>query len=359
MRQREDGACIFLLADGRCQVHGEFGFEAKPIACQLFPYMLAPTESTSQMGVSFACQSVVENRGKLLCDQTADALRIALRGVSEVVRPARAAPLARGRAAEPNEVESLTRHLVGWIARDAPLSERLDGLAWMSQTLASARLGGVRGTRFIELLDLLFGSLAGELPHHPLATATPRQVSLFQNAIFARTEDPKPIAHGAPGRVVSTISQLRRSRAWRRGRDAMSVPSIGVGWPIAVTFDGVAHVDRIRASTERVECDELLSRWLRTSIEGGRVWGSSYYGWSVIDGLCALTLSAAAVGWLARFHAAGSSRERPGLVDVQAAVGRIDRSAGRAVWLGGWSERMRMAYLIEQNGLRRIVAAQY
>lgn len=359
LRQRADGACVFLLENGRCRIHAEFGFELKPIACQLFPYMVAPGENASQMGVSFACQSVIENKGRLLNEQVPDALRIVLRGLPEVISPARGASLARGRNAEPNELHVLSTRLVHWLREPIPLAVRLDGLAWIAQTLRIARLNRVRGKRFEELMSVLFGALADELPLHPIAIPTARQTALFQNAIFSRTEDPKPIAQGAPLRVISILSQLRRGRAWRRGSGESVVPPVGVGWPTKVTFGGVSRVGSLRQSSDHLACDELVTRWLHASIEGGRVWGSGYYGWSAVEGLAALALSAACVGWLARLHAAGSGERLVRLVDLQAAIGRVDRTAGRAVWLGGWSERMRLSYLVEQEGLRRLIAAQY
>ncbi len=359
LRQKSDGACVFLLDDGRCRVHAEFGFEAKPIACQMFPYMVSPTETTSQMGVSFACQSVVENKGKLVNQQVSEALKIVVRGIPEVVRPAKCAQISRGKAAQSGELECLSNRLVRWMERDAPLDQRIDGAAWIAQTLAVANFSKLDGSRIKELINLLFDALCDELQHHPIAVATTRQNALFQGAIFARTEDPKPVAQGAPGRLLSTLSQLRRSRAWRRGRATTLIPQIGSGWTTTTTFGEVAAVDRLRASPQSTACDELISRWMRASIEGGRIWGSGYYGWNAVDGLAAFVLSTAAVGWLARLHAAGSGVKTPRLVDVQAAVGRIDRTAGRAVWLGGWSERMRLSYLVRDDGLRRLVAAQF
>lgn len=325
----------------------------------MFPYMLAPAESASQMGVSFACQSVIENKGKQFNEQVSDALKIVLRGIPEVLQPARGAAISRGRSAESGELDVLKSRLVRWIQRDAPLEERIDGLAWIAQTLSAARLNTVRGQRFKELVHLLFDALADELPLHPITAPLARQTALFQGAIFARTEDPKPVAQGAPGRLLSTISQLRRSRLWRRGTAGTVVPRIGINWPISTTFGEVAQVKRVRASSDIAACDELVSRWMRSSIEGGRIWGTGYYGWNAVDGITAFVLSAATVGWLARLHAAGSSAQVPGLVNVQAAVGRIDRTAGRAVWLGGWSERMRLAYFVRDDGLRRLVASQY
>jgi len=197
------------------------------------------------------------------------------------------------------------------------------------------------------------------LPLHPIGSAIPRQIALFQGSVFARTEDPKPVAQGAPGRFLSTISQLRRNRLWRRGIADTVVPPIGIGWPMTATFGHVAKVNRVRESSQLTACDELISRWMRSSIEGGRIWGSGYYGWNAVDGFSAFVLSAATIGWLARLHAVGSKAHAPSLANVQAAVGRIDRTAGRAVWLGGWSERMRLAYLVRDDGLRRLVASQF
>ncbi|MFM7052932.1 MAG: YkgJ family cysteine cluster protein, partial [Planctomycetota bacterium] len=63
LRQRADGACVFLMDDGLCRVHKEFGFAEKPVACQLFPFVLAPDDGKTHAGISFACQSVRENKG--------------------------------------------------------------------------------------------------------------------------------------------------------------------------------------------------------------------------------------------------------------------------------------------------------
>jgi hypothetical protein len=105
--------------------------------------------------------------------------------------------------------------------------------------------------------------------------------------------------------------------------------------------------------------DELVTRWLRARLEGGRVWGSGAYGWSAVEGLAALALAVASVGWVARWHAAASGRSNVMVADMQAAVGRIDRTAGRAPWLGGAAERWRIAYLLRDNGMQRILRAQW
>jgi hypothetical protein len=79
----------------------------------------------------------------------------------------------------------------------------------------------------------------------------------------------------------------------------------------------------------------------------------------VVDGLQALSLNAACAGWLARAHAAASGRPAPSLEDFRAAVGRVDRTSGRAPWLGSRAERMRLAWLRIDDGLRRVASAQF
>jgi hypothetical protein len=98
---------------------------------------------------------------------------------------------------------------------------------------------------------------------------------------------------------------------------------------------------------------------MRATVLGGRAWGSGFYGWPVVDGLQALSLNAACAGWLARAHAAASGRPAPSLEDVRAAVGRVDRTSGRAPWLGSRAERMRLAWLRIDDGLRRVASAQF
>ena len=53
LRQRDDGACVFWLEDGRCRIHAEHGFDEKPIACQLFPFSLTPAKGGAVMAQAF------------------------------------------------------------------------------------------------------------------------------------------------------------------------------------------------------------------------------------------------------------------------------------------------------------------
>ncbi|MBM4112206.1 MAG: YkgJ family cysteine cluster protein [Phycisphaerae bacterium] len=367
LRQRDDGACIFLQADGLCRVHGEFGFDEKPLACRIFPFSFAPQPDDVRVGISFACQSVRENRGAALGSHLED-LRRFQRNLPQAQRASRVR-LAGSLDASDEEVHAVTSELASWLERDdVPFRERLDGLAWFAQQLMAASLERVRGARFRELVQLLVGALPQELAHHPIGAPTKRQGSLLRQAVFARTEDPKLAAPKRRGKMATVLSQLVRSRRFSRGRGR--VPPIGLAWPRGATFEAIKATTPPGAGAvaESGAIEELIVRWLLATLLGGRAWGSGFYGWPMVDGIAALALNLAAVGWLARAHAAAArSVAAPtsppssadggaaSLADARAAIGRIDRSAGRAPWLGGNAERLRLEYLARHDGLRRLV----
>jgi Fe-S-cluster containining protein len=62
---RGDGACLFLNeSSGLCRIHEEFGVEAKPLGCRVFPFQIAATfaDQASVIG-RFDCPTVRQNLG--------------------------------------------------------------------------------------------------------------------------------------------------------------------------------------------------------------------------------------------------------------------------------------------------------
>lgn len=354
LRQRPDGGCVFLQDDGRCRIHAEHGLEAKPLACQLFPFILAPGSRQALVGVSFACASVLANQGAALGSHAAEVRRLA-RDVDELA-PARTM-LDAATEASPEEAASVAEALDRWIADGSlPLAVRVDGLAWLGQQLSRARFAKVRGPRLRELLDTLVGALPQELPLHPIEPASRAQLATLRQAAFFRLEDPKIGDLRRMGRVRTVLAQYARSRAFARGRGAM--PAVGDRWPCA-PFEAVERTAALGASADFPAAEELLVRWMRATVLGGRAWGSGYYGWSMVDGMQALALNVACAAWLARAHAAAAGRGAPSLADVRAAVGRVDRACGRAPWLGSRAEAVRMRFLRIDDGLRRVLAPSF
>src|ERR1700712_265041 len=71
LERRADGACLFLNEEnGLCRIHEQFGFEAKPLGCRVFPYQIAPTfrGEASVIG-RYDCPTVRKNEGRLHAEE--------------------------------------------------------------------------------------------------------------------------------------------------------------------------------------------------------------------------------------------------------------------------------------------------
>lgn len=353
LRQRDDGACVFLQSDGLCRIHAEFGLEAKPVACQMFPFSVTPGPRDAAIGLNFACGSVAASRGAELASHRRDVMRM-LESLPETLDPA-PIDLAKGLEAGDGEVEAIVARLDSWLSRgEIPLRIRLDGFAWLAQSLHAARLDRVRGERLVELVSTLVGALPDELALLPVDGPSRGQRRLTRQAVFARVEDPKIGRMVARGRVRSVVDQLLRSRRFASGRG--EAPALGPDWPAGLRLDGAESVGPACDSADIAAIDDLVIRWMRSALRGRRRWGAGHYGFPVTLGLVSLAVDLAAAGWLARLRA--SARGEGAAVtrdDVAAAVGRIDRTSGRAPWLGSRSERLRLRYLALDDGLRRAV----
>src|SRR5262245_35657437 len=305
LRQKENGACIFLMDDGLCRIHKDFGFNAKPIACQLFPFHLIPGAGGVTMGINFACQSVLENKGAELRTHSGELSRMTA-ALPELERTPPPPMLSGQLRATPREADSLADHIDRWLRRsdlEGGLPVRIDGLAWVITSLAGAKLQNVRDQRFLDLLDMLFGALPDELAHYPLNAPTLRQLRMLRQAVFTRTEDPKLNKIAKQGRWRTVWSQLQRGRRMRSGRGL--TPQIGDSWPAHEPLESVNIVEPASDPAQVSLISDLMTRYFRASVLAGRCWGAGYYGWSMIDGLQALLLNVACIGWLARLHAAG------------------------------------------------------
>ncbi|MFG0329719.1 MAG: YkgJ family cysteine cluster protein [Phycisphaerales bacterium] len=355
LRQRKDGSCVFLLDDGRCRIHAEHGFREKPLACQLFPFAIIPGERGQQIGLSFACPSVVNNRGAGLDTHWKDVRRMA-RALGERTPPRHSLTLEGRTPLDAAAVDAINRSLDRWMLRDdLDIETRLEGLALLTATLRDEKLSTiVEGGKLGALFDQLLDAAPDEMGERPAAAPTARQLKQLRQRVFAHVEDPKiPTLGGRFAVRRRAFQQLRINRRFSRGRGATPVP-IGADWPAEVPLESVDTVDAARDPETIAWFDSLMTRYVRARVHGGRAFGPGYYGFSVLDGLDSLWLDLAVTGWLARHHAAGMNRATIEARDIEAALIRVDRAAGRAPWLGSRAERLRLQFLTQKEGVRRL-----
>ena len=346
------GACVFLDKNNRCKIHSRFGEPKKPLACRVFPFSARAVTRGWQVSLRFDCPSIVKSEGGPLDHQRAY-LADVLRGL-EHSPPAEenTGHLQRGLPATSEETEMLLRRFKAWLSREEfPLRNRLFAAARLTAALNMGRFKETRGRHFGEMLDSLFATLPTEIGRWP-APCTSKQRGLLRQLAFAHS---KHVSHeearaNLVARVRKRWEQLRGARRFLAGRGP--VPDLP-GCDADVTFEQVEAVRCPAQTTAGVE--ELLSRYLTARLEGRSVFGDGYYGWPIFAGLGALWLALAATGWIARYLAAVGGRETLLWDDVGEALGIVDRAATRVPSLGTSTERVRLSYLVREDGLAALV----
>lgn len=368
LNKHADGACVFLDDKSQCRIHARFGESAKPLACRIFPFTVRPTSAGWQASFRFDCPSATASKGVALTENrrwlrdVVDALppefSAGQRGVSGDARPggsvdSRVALGARLRAT-PEECEAFSGALQRWFARtDLSIDGRIRGAAHLLCTLHGATLAKTRGSRFVELLDLLVGALPAEIAADaPPPTA--RQRGMLRQLAFVHAEHATlaEARSGFFGRAAKRWSQLLTARRLRMGRG--DVPPL-TGFGGSARFEDVAGVTPDPADAQPVA--DLIFRVITARISSRSIFGDGYYGWSMLLGAGGLCAALAAIGWLSRYRAATRGVAAFGFDDVAFATGVVDRAATRLPALGTFAERARITYLSQQDGLRRLAQA--
>ncbi len=376
LKQTDDGACVFLGDNGLCKVHAEFGLEAKPLACQFFPFMLSPNVRDTHVGISFACGSVVASKGADLESHRGD-----VRRMSELLPASAPMPVQlQGKLiASESEVATIETVLEGWLRKkNISPAVRYQGLAWLITSLLQANLGNVRGEKLRQLVSTLSDAVEQELPLLDWSEPSPRAWKLLRQAVFTRIEDPKIGDLLKRGKVASVLGQWARSRKWAVGKGispktagfrsvdfasfestfgVFDTSTTSIGDSTSLSIEAAKNTLTDSQSHDAEAMDDLLQRWIRATILGGRAWGSGLYGLPIDQGLGLIMVNLLTALWLARFHAAGRGAQRVSLLDLQVAVGRVDRTSGRAVWLATAGERLRVKWLSHSDSLRLLARA--
>ncbi|HNQ24965.1 MAG TPA: YkgJ family cysteine cluster protein [Phycisphaerae bacterium] len=353
LNKHPDGACVFLRADGLCDIHVRYGEAAKPLACRIYPFSVRPVQSGWRVSLRFDCPSMQKAQGRPIGDYR-EWLRDLANEMAHTPPPQDdGAELATRVRGAQEEVDRLIAQLVRWIRRPEPgLTERVIGAARLTEALEETPFRRIRGRHLEQVVETLLEHVPREsvIPPQPPGE---RQRGMLRQLAFAHAEH---VSH------AEMQSLLRR---WRRRREQLrSARQFRVGTGTAPRLPGVAApplFEQIEAVApcpeEAATVENLVERYLLARLEGHTVCGAGYYGWPVLAGLNALWLSVVAVAWLGRYHAAAAGRDTLSVIDMSAGLGWVDRAATRLPSLGTLAERLRVQYLMRDDGIARLLGA--
>jgi lysine-N-methylase len=343
LAKRDDGACIFLTAQRRCRIHGDFGSEAKPLICRMAPLQLVPLDQFAYLTVRRYCRSAVKDHGRPLAEHCDEHRELTDRNAAGP-RPTQPPPVVRRHRRPWKETFTVTGALGRlMLDRRYPLVRRLAHGLEFCGLLGTCHLHRLDGPKLAELVAMFEKGVAGEVGHlfavrHPPGRQAMR---LFrQTAMEYLRLHPKFV----PERSWQERWRLIAA-ALRFARGKGPVPVFRIPFPAAAFEDlerPLGHLDEAVLRPINAYF-ETITASLRYAVLGRP-------GWSIVESFQAMALSYAVAMWVLRL---ASGQRPPTAEDAMEVAMLLDRAQGYAP-LVGRRHRFRAGVLTHRRELARL-----
>jgi Fe-S-cluster containining protein len=344
LAQRGDGSCVFLLPDGRCRIHADFGPDAKPLACRMFPLQLVPLERHALLTLRRACPTAAADQGPEVREYQSLAEQLAKEGCLPQT-PVLAPTITRGGQRSWQNASLVAASLDRLVSNDTfPLVRRLAHALRFCALLDECHLKRLDSSQLGELCSVLEESCydVGELFQQRVEPSGPAKVLFRQSA-------------AEYVRLHPTFAARNTWRErWRMARFALAMARGKGNLPRY-------HPDLPQTTFDALErplghLDEVIQRpWLQfftTQVVSRQYAIASRPGWPLVESFRALVLAYPIALWLLRWLAADTTPHPSMAVDI---VTMLDRGQGYAP-LTSAAHRSRVRTLTRLGQLDRLVA---
>ena len=298
-------ACPVLKDDMMCAIHGQFGAQAKPHVCQIFPMRFVATPTEVRVGLSFACPAVVDNEGPPLDEQRAEIEALYKNSVQNtryLIRVPAELTLAEGAKLPWSDAQPLVAALADAFATEKTLLRRA-GLACALMALVETKMA--EGEPFATAFAAAKAGAGALLDE---ALTAPPNVERLANALFRTLVKVTVLGSTAKGRVGNVFSAL-----FGGGKVALRTGG-EVDWK-----DAEAVAPGLGSDGET-----LFTRWFIDAIESCTFFGDPSFGLSLSSGLDLLVVSAGVGAFLARAEAAHAGRKTVSYEDAKRGLRQLD-----------------------------------
>jgi lysine-N-methylase len=352
LNHRPDGSCVFLSAEGRCRIHERHGYETKPLACRLFPFVLVPAGDHWRVSLRFSCPSAAASTGPALSAYDAELADFAVR----LAEREKLGPQPAGFLNRPPRLRGGVRlpwpdllHLVDglmMVLRDRrdPLERRWRKCLLLVDQLRKATPEQLQGSALAETLDILRAGAAADTPADPHQVAAPTALGrvLFRlaAAVYTRKDHGRDRGLGASGR----LALLRGALVFLRG--AGLVPRLHRLIPVA-TFE---QAEEPRGPLSGA-AQEVLERYYAIKVGSLQFCGAGSFGLSIWEGLENLAVTVPVILWLVRLF-----RDVPPVEAAVKALTVVDYHLGFNPLLASLRLRLGFRSLARRGELARLIA---
>jgi lysine-N-methylase len=351
LNRRPDVGCVFLSPEGRCRIHERHGYESKPLACRLYPFVLVPVAEKWRVGLRFACPSAAASVGRSMAEHSSTLEELAA-GIAarEGLQPGPDGTLARPPRLDTNQqldwpglLSVADRFLALLGDRRDPVELRWRKCLVLTDLLRQTRLDRLASGEKERTLTLL-AATAGEAVRDPRLTMPPtmlgRVIFRLVASLYTRKDHGPDRGLASKGRLALLGAVLR----FARGRGP--VPRMARRLPEA-SFE---QAEQSRLPLDAA-AEAVLERYYTIKVGSFQFCGPHAFGLSFREGLESLALTLPLILWVMRLY-----QEIPREQAAVRALSIIDDHFGYNPLLGTRRLRLGIQTLVRRGELVRLIA---
>jgi len=346
LAKRPDGRCIFLDNDNLCIIHKKRGLRAKPIACQLYPFVMNPVGGTLRLGLRFDCPAVCRSEGRELSSYREELKRYIRHLVGSNWENAPLPEICPNQQAPLTTIEAINDTILKIIDSDAiPLVDRLQWLRGLSEHLALVKWDKVEDKTSQELINMIHSGVFVEQSRqtHTRQPIKGKPRKMLGQMFFLLAQPTTIITAESKGWFKNLGPRIRLARQMRQlGHTSGPLPKIQPDWPDCDLSELENSMGEWSKKVQRI-----LSRYLTCRLTAFGYCGPAFYGYSITEGLESLLWAMVTIGWLMRIEALNDGRNHIVSGDACQAVMKIDGNMGYSTALGFGPGKLRLRYLRE------------
>lgn len=317
LARQDDGACVFL-ADNQCALHREFGADAKPLMCRLYPFAFYAVGERTTVDCSFFCQGISRNVGEPLSVRESEWVEQIASGAAS---RSDSFELRKGTPIGPDLLWELEHFLLRFLEDD--------GLSIVDRVRCCVEFTrlGTTGDPTLPTAATLREAIATGLPVRVQKSA-PQSLDEDQHGFFHQwvylVVNPPPASLYELAPEPMRLALEKRKREAARYKNAMNTPIVD-GRALDKTFADVSAVE-INLTGELVT---LFRRYFQAKIIGQRFLMAGEQELPFVEAVPRLFLGLPVAAWTAKALAAQAGAQEVQVSHLQHALRLVDRTLGQ------------------------------
>lgn len=315
--QRQQGACSFVNERKFCSIHAVEGYEAKPVACQQFPFIYYQTPRGLEVFLDHSCPEIIQNLGELVTPEEIQT-RISYR--EHVIKVSPPIPLTSSINLGWENYLVLEEALLSVLQKPYSFEEKIHCLQWIvceTSKQLSSESSNIAASNAIKAA--IFRDPAQFLTEIATQPSNRSKRDLYIAILIQLVES---VYSGEVGvERLGMIGLLKRIvRQWKRaGQNDFHVFGFHINY---------SDIDQITYQVDKGPCKEILDRYLlhlvRRLVGTGKI--------SILKRISIIATNFAMVQWFSRSYAASKQRTNVAKEDIIFAIKVVEKFLGNSLF---------------------------